>query len=66
MRAFGISSANWRSCSALGFQTTDFGSTGSLFVVLGGAVRVSVMKVLFSEVNFSAVLRAWRADAPAG
>src|SRR5687768_10306385 len=28
--AFGISSANSRSCSAVGFQTTDFGSTGSV------------------------------------
>src|ERR1051325_773549 len=30
-RAFGICSANWRSCSGVGFQTTDFGSTGSVF-----------------------------------
>jgi hypothetical protein len=30
IRAFGICEANCRSSSGVGFQTTDFGSTGSV------------------------------------
>jgi len=57
-RQFGISSVNFRSSSGDGFQTTDFGSTGSDFAfadldAVRGAVetaavleRISVMKVL--------------------
>src|SRR5438445_10052544 len=63
IRAFGISSANRRSSSGDGFQLTDFGSTGSDFVVrftagrpvcgvaAVGVGRISVMQLSSSIVD---------------